>query len=170
VTKPTYEELLDKLSIKRRLFVEAYFASDYNAAEAVRKAGYKMRPGNENRMGYELLNDPKVKATINAKSQKLVDEIRLKPEYITRKLIKIIEAAEQDGNFNAVLRGLELGSRQLGMLTDRQEITGRDGEAIRYEEVKNEAADFTRAISGLADRARKGEDPLRIVGGSKSKP
>jgi len=154
------------LTMKQRLFVEAYFACNYNATEAARQAGYNGQ--NLNRVGSELLTKPHVKAAIEELANKKIREISLNEEYVIRKLVKTIEKAEQDNNLTAVLRGIELAAKNLGMLRDRTEITGKDGEAIKYEEVQNAAADFARTISRIATRGGEGEDPLRVIPGGKS--
>ncbi len=152
------------LSPKMQLFVEAYFANDYNATEAARIAGYS--GDNHNKMGHELLSKPHIQAAIQKRAQEKIREISLTEEYVIRKLVKTIEKAEQDNNLSAVLRGIELAAKNLGMLRDKVEHTGKDGEAIKYEDVANEAADFARSISRIATRGGKGENPLKLVPGS----
>lgn len=153
------------LTMKQQLFVEAYFANDYNATEAARVAGYS--GDNHNKIGHELLMKPHIKAAIDKRAQEKLKEISLTEEYVIRKLVRTIEKAEQDNNLAAVLRGIELAAKNLGMLRDRTEITGKDGEAIKYEEVQNEAADFARSISRIAARDGEGENPLRAIPGGK---
>ena len=153
------------LTMKQRLFVEAYFANDYNATEAARAAGYAGE--HLNRVGHELLNKPHVRAAIDRRAQEKLKEISLTEEYVIRKLVKTIEKAELDNNLAAVLRGIELAAKNLGMLRERTEITGKDGEAIKYEEVANDAADFARTISRISQRGGTGEDSLRVISGGK---
>lgn len=147
------------LTMKQQLFVEAYFANDYNATEAARVAGYS--GNNLNRIGSELLCKPHVKAAVDKRAQEKLKEINLTEEYVIRKLVKTIERAEKDNNLTAVLRGIELAAKNLGMLRERTEITGKDGEAIRYEETKNEADDFVRKIQSVALRSKP---DLKVVG------
>lgn len=144
------------LTMKQQLFVEAYFASDYNATEACRVAGYK--GNNHNRIASQNLAKPNVRAALDKLAQKKLDEISLTEHYVVKKLIKTIEKAEQDNNLTAVLRGIELAAKNLGMLRDRTEITGKDGDPIRYEEMQREADEFTRKIMNL----KKPE--LKVVG------
>lgn len=154
-----------ELNARQQYFVEAYFANDYNAAEAARIAGYSQ--ANANKIGHELLSKPHIKAAIQKRADEKLKEISLTEEYVVRKLVRTIEKAEQDNNLAAVLRGIELAAKNLGMLRDRTEITGKDGEAIKYEEIQNEAADFARTISRIATRDGAGEDPLRVITGGK---
>ena len=165
--KEKYAHIPDdkELNVKQQLFVEAYFANDYNATEAAKAAGYS--PNNPTKVGHELLSKPHIKAAIQRRAEEKLKEISLTEEYVIRKLVRTIEKAEQDNNLAAVLRGIELAAKNLGMLRDRTEITGKDGEAIKYEEVANDAADFARTISRIAQRDGEGEDSLRVIPGGK---
>lgn len=50
---------------------------------------------------------------------------------------------------------VDLG-RHLGMFKDKVEVTGKDGNPIEIDQVRNDADAFTRSIVGLAARARTG--------------
>lgn len=50
---------------------------------------------------------------------------------------------------------VDLG-RHLGMFKDKVEVTGKDGNPIEIDQVRNDADAFTRSIVGLAARARAG--------------
>lgn len=152
------------LTMKQQLFVEAYFASDYNATEACRKAGYN--GNNLNRVATELLAKPNVAAAVGKLAEKKLSEVALTEQYIIKKLVSTLEKAERQENFTAVLRSLELAMKNLGMLRDRTEITGKDGEAIQYEEIQNEADAFQRRITSLAKRGRTGGDNVVPIAGS----
>lgn len=153
-----------ELTMKQRLFVEAYFANNYNATEAAKEAGYN--GNNLNRIGHELLQKPHVKAAVEELAQKRIKEISLTEEYVIRKLVRTIEKAEQDNNLSAVLRGIELAAKNLGMLRERTEISGPDGDAIRMENVDNEAKDFARKIASIGRRS--GTTGLAVIEGGKS--
>ena len=155
------------LTLKMRLFVEAYFTTNYNATEAARIAGYKDGP-HIAKQAYQLMNTPAVKAAIDKRAEDRIKEVNVSVDYVLRKLIRTVEKADSQENYNATLRGLELMARHLGMLTDKTEITGKDGAAIKYEEVHNDAADFVSTIAGLASRGTEDEGPLRVIPGGKS--
>lgn len=140
----------------QRRFVAAYFTCNYNATEAASLAGYN---GNVKQIGHELKNKPHVAAAIGVEAKKRIEKISLTEDYVLRKLVRTIEKAEEDNNLTAVLRGIELAARNLGMLRDKTEITGKDGEAIKYEEIKNEADEFTRRVLSLSKRPE-----LKVVG------
>lgn len=77
-------------------------------------------------------------------------------------LKSVIAVAEEiifENNFAGAAAGLlnhALIARQLG-LADKQEITGRDGGPVQFEDVTADAEDFTRRIAGLAARGAEGE-------------
>ena len=150
--KARLEELLETLSMKQRLFVEAYFKTDYNSAAAVREAGYKCSDENAKKIGWQLLKKPLIKEIFELRAKEKIAAVSINEEFVIRKLIRTINKAEEDNNLSAVLRGLELAARNLGMLRDKTEITGKDGEALKFEKVENDAADFTRSILSIAKR------------------
>ncbi len=140
-----------ELTMKQRLFVEAYFKTNYNATEAARLAGYG--GNNLNRVGHELLQKPHIKAAMEELSRKKIEEVSVSAEYVLRKLVKVVEKADENDNHNATLRGLELLARHLGMFIERTEITGKDGDPIQYEKIEQEAEEFVRSIDRLARRS-----------------
>ena len=150
MTPEEREEIFSKLSVKERLFVEAYFACEYNAAEAIRQAGYNTKY--PNKMGHQLTNKPHVKAAIDVYKKEKIDEVSVTAEYVLRKLVRTVEKAEKQNNHNATLRGLELLAKHLGMFIERTEITGKDGEAIQLEKIQNDADAFASAIASLTKR------------------
>jgi phage terminase small subunit len=153
------DALIEKLTVRQRQFAEEYMV-DFNATEAVVRAGYNTKY--PNRMGYQLLETPGVKALINKLSQERMSKSAIKPDYVIRKVVKVIEQAEMDRNANAVLKGCELLARHLGMFVERTEISGPDGGAIQYERVKEAADAFTRSISSLIEREGPRDVPLIV--------
>ena len=139
-----------KLSVKMRLFVDEFMV-DQVGSKAVIRAGYKT--DNPNRIASSLLRHPLVKAEIDKRLAERREKNEVTVDYVIQKLQTIVEDTEK-GNPQAALRGLELLGKQLGMFKERTEISGPDGEAIKYEKVREDADDFTRAIAGLAKRAR----------------
>jgi phage terminase small subunit len=140
-----------KLTGKMKLFVNEYFI-DLNATAAVLRAGYKTR--DPSKIAVRLMKHPLVKREVETRFEEKKDKADLSAEYVIQKLIDIVEKTE-NGNPQAALRGLELLGKHLGLYRDKQEISGPDGEAIKYEKVKEDADDFTRSIARLAERAGK---------------
>jgi len=144
-----------ELTLKQKLFVEAYVSSDGNLTEAARKAGYK--GNNLNKVASELKTKPNVKKAIDELTAKKIKELNVTKEYVLRKLVRTVEKAEDDNNHSATLRGLELLAKHLGMFIERQEISGPDGGAIVHEQkVKQDAADFKSRLHKLAKSGTDG--------------
>jgi len=143
----------EKLSMKQKLFVDSYFACEYNATEAIKKAGYKVSDANATKMGWEYTQKPNVKAAIDERAEQLKREMKIKPEYLLRKLRSAIERAGAAENFQAELRAIELAMKHNGMFVDKTEISGPDGEAIKMEQrIRENAQDFTSKLAALAKK------------------
>lgn len=153
------QEVIDSLTFRQRRFVEEYLV-DYNGAAAVTRAGYNTKYAN--RLSHQMLAHPGIKAALDAMTIQRASESTLKPEYVFNKLQKTIERAEQDNNHNAVLRGCEILARALGMFIERKEISGPNGDSIKYEQVRESADAFTSAIHSLIDRQGTGDTPVVV--------
>lgn len=158
------EGVIAGLNVRQRRFCEEYLV-DYNAAASVTRAGYPTKY--PNRVGYQMMRNPAIRACIDQLTLQRADKNVLKPEYVTNKIVKTIDKAEKDNNHTAVLRGCELLARHLGMFIERQEISGPNGSAIELKQVKDAADAFTSAIAGLVER--RGEGNLSLVSDRGSK-
>ena len=149
------EALRDALTYRQRRFCEEFIV-DYNATAAAIRAGYNHGKSVE-KQAHQLAHHVGCVAYIeHLEADKRSKIISVSPEYVIGKAVKNIEEAEQMKNLSAVFRGLELLARHLGMLTDKQEITGKDGGAIEFEQrVKEDVRDFTNKLKTLADKAKK---------------
>lgn len=146
--------VIDNLSVRMRRFAEEYLV-DFNGSAAVVRAGYNTKY--PNRIATQLLAHPGVKAAIDQLTLERASQSVVKPDYVINKVVKTIERAESQSNHTAVLRGCELLARHLGMFIERTEISGPNGDAIKYEQVQDAAAAFTSAIAGLIARDGEGE-------------
>jgi hypothetical protein len=157
------QEVIDNLTVRQRRFVEEYLV-DFNGSAAVDRAGYNTKNrANSARLATEMLQHPGIKAAIDQLTMERSATVTMKPDYVMNKIRRTIEKAEADNNHTAVLRGCELMARALGMFVERKEISGPNGDAIKYEQVQEAADAFTSAINGLIDRAREDESFI-IVG------
>lgn len=153
------EAVIEKLTEKQRLFVKEFFI-DFNASDAIRRAGYTTKYAN--RMGSQMLSHPGIRFAIEVETKRRAEEFAIKPEYVLRKVVKTIEAADLNNNHTAVLKGCELLARHLGMFIERTEVSGPNGDPIRYEQVKEAADAFTSAISSLIEREGTRDNPIVI--------
>lgn len=149
-----YEELERVMPPMQLLFANEYI-KDFNGSQAVLRAGSTTKY--PNKMAFQWLNNPGVRAVIDYLMAERTRQMKIDQGFVIEKLVRTIERAEADKQHQSVLRGCELLAKHLGMLTEKTEITGRDGEAIKYQEVSNEAATFLRTIDGLVKRGREGE-------------
>jgi hypothetical protein len=154
------QEVIDNLTTRQRRFVEEYLV-DFDGSAAVVRAGYNTKY--PNRLAYEMLHNPAIKAAIDQVTLERSKDVTIQPEYVIGKIQRTIEKAESDNNHTAVLRGCEILARALGMFVERREISGPNGDAIKYEQVQEAADAFTSAINGLIERGR--EDGAFIVVG-----
>lgn len=148
------EDVLECLTPLQLSFAEEYIV-DFNITQAAIRAGTQSKF--PNRVGHAMHTNPKVRRAVNYLLATRADKSTIKPDYVIRKLISTVEKCEDDENYNptAVLRGLELLARHLGMFVEKTEITGKDGGALQYEKISEDANDFARTISRLAKRGRE---------------
>ena len=167
----TPELLLEHLTDYQRNFVTE-FMKDLDGARAVLAAGYVTN--NAKQMAWQLMRQPKVKLCIELLQLKRAQKSTVTKDYVLQEVVKVINDCKtrtEDGqevyiDKNAALRGLETLARHLGMFIERTEITGKDGEAIRYEKIEEDAQDFTDTITQLGKRALSESSALKVVGGT----
>lgn len=153
-TEPRLKGKGARLCGKMPRFVDEYMI-DRNGVQAARRAGYL--GNNMTNTAAQLLTHPLIIEEITKRDLENREKNALSAEYVIQKLIKIVEATEKDSPSNA-LRGLELLGKTLALFKERQELSGPDGAAIEYEQkVKENVADFTSRIAGLAERSRENE-------------
>lgn len=145
------QRVIDALTPKQRAFVEE-FMKDLNAAQAVLRCGYQTEK-NTAKIANDLLTNRGVRFAIDALKKERAKDSSVTSDYVLKEIVAIVENVKEQ-NPQAALRGLELLAKHLGMFIERTEISGRDGEAIKYEKVREDANDFTRAIASLAERER----------------
>lgn len=154
------QEVIDGLTVRQRRFCEEYLV-DFNGSAAVVRSGYNTKY--PNRVATQMMNHPGIRAAIDQLTlDRASKSVTMKPEYVLNKITKTIEKAEQDNNHNAVLRGCELLARHLGMFIERQEISGPNGDAIKYEQVREAADAFTRSINSIIAREGKSGSPIQL--------
>ncbi len=141
------------LTPRQRAFAHEYVV-DFNGSAAAIRAGYA-KPYAD-RQAHLLLRHKGIAFLIDHLNQsKSAKIVAIDPEYVLQKIYSIVNKdGVRDGD---ALRGLELLARHFGMLTDKTELTGKDGGAIAIEQqkVEEEAQSFTALMRGLKERAEK---------------
>lgn len=152
------QALEDAMNPRQLAFCREYVI-DFNQKNAAIRAGYA--ESNAANTAYYLMQYRGIRRLIelytasNAQRVTAIDK-----DYIITKVIDIVATANKDSD---KLRGLELLARHLGMFVDRTEITGKDGEAIKYEETRREADEVANMLRTMAKKTE-----LKVVGGSDS--
>lgn len=142
------QAVIDSLTGLQRKFCEEYLI-DLKATPAAIRAGYAEKYAN--RQAYQLMENEAIRICIDALKAERSKNSDVTKDYVLQGIQRIIRKAEEDGNHNATLRGLELLARHLGMFIERTEISGPDGEAIKMEQkVNQDVADFKSRLSRLA--------------------
>jgi phage terminase small subunit len=102
------QEVIDNLTFRQRRFVEEFLV-DFDGSAAVVRAGYNTKY--PNRLAYEMLKHPGIKAAIDQVTIERADESVIKPDYVFNKIKRTLEKAEAENNHTAVLRACELLAR-----------------------------------------------------------
>ena len=148
------EELAEALSPIQLQFCQEY-VKDFNASRAIQRSdSTTVHP---EKFGYQLINHVGCKRYIQHLLEARTAQMKIDQGFVIQKLLNALEKAENTNNQQVAVRTLELLAKHLGMLTDKQEITGKDGGAIQYEKLKQDADDFTRSITKLINRGRTAE-------------
>lgn len=157
------EALKQALTVRQRRFCEEY-VYDFSGKNAAIRAGYS--PKNATQQATVILMNTGVRYYIDYLSASKEAKITaVDPNYVIQKVTEIV--MKHDAKDGDKLRGLELLARHLGMFIDRTEITGKDGEAIKYEEIQNEADNLQRRLARIAERRGKDGVALGVVTGGK---
>jgi len=116
-----------ELNERRKKFIAEYLIS-LNASDAARKAGYKDRA---NKAGHQLVTNSDVKAAI---SKALNERAEADRDSVKARVLSLWHGVSQDGqnNLRDRLKASELLAKYAGLLTERVEVTGKDGAPIEY--------------------------------------
>jgi phage terminase small subunit len=141
------------LTKRQRRFCYEY-VKDFNKRAAVLRAGYDT--AYPDRQATNLFKNPGIVALIESLKEDNKYEIEaVDPNYVVQGIVAITSNPEAKDSDK--LRGFELLAKHLGMLTDKQEITGKDGGplSVAREEAEQEAAEIIGLLRGLHARAEK---------------
>lgn len=150
------EAMLNALTPQQADFVHQFLV-DYNGTQAAIRAGYSKESATK--LAYQLRRNPLVEKCIQIETERRRKHLDVDVGWVLMKMIKTIERCESEEGSNpmAVLRGAELIGKYLNMFSDKLELTGKDGGAIKTQKVEEDADAFSRAITSLASRRGTGE-------------
>ena len=149
-----------KLNDKQLRFVEEYLI-DRNATQAAIRAKYSPRTAKS--QGQRLLTHVDIKRALNERIKACTERTEVDHDYVIKTIVDTIERCKQaqvmtgpngepmtretdEGELQvvskfdaqAVLKGAELLGKHLKMFTDKVELTGKDGGAIKSEAITAE--------------------------------
>jgi phage terminase small subunit len=134
---------MTELTAKQRCFVDEYLV-DLNATQAAIRAGYSERTANE--QGSRLLANVSVAAAVQKAMDARAEKVGVSAQYVLQTIVDTIERCKQaepvrdrEGNQTgeykfdaaAVLKGAELLGKHLKLFTEKTEVSGPGGGAVR---------------------------------------
>lgn len=118
-----------KLTAKQEAFCLAYLETG-NASEAYRRAynAEKMKPETVNRTAKELLDNPKIAASLAELRRPAVEAAQITLESHLARLAALSEAAEQEGQFSAAITAEVARGKAAGVHIEKSEqmVTTRE--------------------------------------------
>jgi phage terminase small subunit len=125
-----------------------------NASEAYRQAydAAKMKPETVNRNAKALLDNSKIATRLRELGQVDMERHIVTADTIASMLKEDREFAREMETPSAAVTATMGLAKLYGLLTDKTEVTGKDGAAIKIEAVKADAESFKRTIASIAAR------------------
>lgn len=139
------------LTKKQLLFVKEY-AVDQNGTRAAKAAGYSAKTADV--QASRLLANVKVRAIIDRANEKRCEKLDINADYVLQTIrdtvdrcAQAVAVTDREGNETgewkfdsfAVLKGCELLGKHLKLFTDKTELTGKDGNAVKVILIGREA-------------------------------
>ena len=93
------------------------FIKDLNAVQAAIRAGYSTQHAKKN--AYTLFRQPRISERISELKGESIKRTKIESDDILRRLVRIAERTEQEGDYNAAIRSLELLGKHQALWTDR---------------------------------------------------
>ena len=125
-----------------------------NASEAYRQSynAGKMKPETINRNAKALLDNSKIASRLQELGQVDMERHIVTADMIAAMLQEDRQFAREMETPSAAVTATMGLAKLYGLLTDKTEVTGKDGAAIKIEAVKADAESFKRTIAGIAAR------------------
>jgi len=115
-TRMKQPESAVKLTSKQEAFCNE-FIKDLNITQAAMRAGYSPKHARNN--AYTLTQDPAIVQRIAELKSEQTKRTKIEADDILRRLVRIADKTEQEGDYNAAIRSLELLGKHQAMWTDK---------------------------------------------------
>ena len=106
----------DTLTPQQEQFCQE-FIKDLNALRAAIRAGYGEQHAKKN--AWQIVRNPNVSARIAELKAEQTKRTKIEADDILRRLVRIAEKTEQEGDYNAAIRSLELLGKHQAMWTEK---------------------------------------------------
>jgi phage terminase small subunit len=106
----------DTLTPQQEQFCQE-FIKDLNALRAAVRAGYGEQHAKKN--AWQIVRNPNVSARIAELKAEQTKRTKIEADDILRRLVRIAEKTEQEGDYNAAIRSLELLGKHQAMWTEK---------------------------------------------------
>jgi phage terminase small subunit len=135
------------LSSKQEEFCNQYLV-DLNATQSAVRSGYTETTARAN-CG-RMLADPKVKARIDELKVERIKRTQIEVDEVIDRLLRVADKSEDEGDWHASLRAIELLGKHLAMFSDKTKIQIENPFAAGQsdEDIKRDTINFAR-IAGL---------------------
>src|SRR5690242_9684337 len=110
---------------RQRRFIDEYLL-DLNATQAAIRAGYSARTANE--QGARLLTNASVASAIQAAQQARSERVQITQDDVVRGLHREATLIGEGSSHAARVSAWGLIARHLGMLVERRQLLGQDGQ------------------------------------------
>ena len=148
------------LTDRQDLFCREYI-KDLNAQAAAKRAGYSEKMANAK--AYQFLKVDRIRERIEELKKESMRRLALDADDILRRLVRIADATEQSGDYNAAIRSLELLGKHKALWTEK---TVNETTIMNAFASGNSEEDIQRDVERLK---RIASPKLKIVSGDKKK-
>ena len=122
-----------KLTAKKKMFVKEYLI-DLNATRSAKAAGYSEKTAYS--QGQRLLKNVDLQEAIQKEMDKRAEKAEINAEYVLEGIKKLTDLVSdpinEEFNPQAGFKGYELIGKHLKLFTDKVELTGKDGQDLKW--------------------------------------
>jgi phage terminase small subunit len=116
------------MNIRQRKFVNEYLI-DSNATRAAKAVGYSKKTASS--IGQRLLKNVEVREEIDREIALRCTKLQITADSVIEGIKEIIDNSRKVGQWATALKGYELLGKYLKLFTDKTELAGTDGSAVR---------------------------------------
>ena len=154
-----YMDKKKPLTGRQELFCQEYI-KDLNSKAAAKRAGYSDKVADAK--SYQFLKMDRIRERVAELKQDSMRRLQLDADDILRRLVRIADATEQEGDYNAAIRSLELLGKHKALWTEK---TVNETTIMNAFASGNSEEDIQRDVERLK---RIATPKLKVVSGDKN--